>query len=1410
MIVILAIVFATVGSLWSVRRVKLDAIPDLSDPQVVIFTEWMGRSPTLVEDQVTYPIVSSLVAAPHVTDVRGFSMFGMSFVYVIFEEGTDPYWGRSRVLEYLNGIRGRLPVGADPTIGPDATGTGWVFQYALVDKSGQHALDELRTFQDFTLRYALGAVPGVAEVASVGGHQKQYQITVDPQKLKAYGVTLADVSRAVRDSNEDVGGRVLEMSGREYYVRGRGYVQGLGDLEKIVLKGVGPSGTPVRVGDVGHVRFGPDIRRGLLEWNGEGEAVGGIVVMRYGENALEVIDRVKAKINELKPSLPKGVEVEIAYDRSDLIDRSIATLKGALFEEILVVSVVITLFLLHIRSSLLPIITLPIAVALAFIPMYLLDIPSTIMSLGGIAIAIGATVDAEIVMIEAAHKKLEKPHTEEERHKLLAEAAKEVSPAIFFSLLIIAVAFLPVFTLNGQAGRLFKPMAYTKTFVMLASAILSITFAPALRDFLIRGKIYPEHRHPVSRAIIAVYKPFVYVALRKPKSTIGIGLLALMSAIPLYRKLGHEFMPPLNEGDVLYMPITMPNISIEEAKRQLQAQDRVLKSFPEVQAVFGKIGRAETATDPAPLTMVETTIRLKPEAQWRKVHVDRWWSKWPSLRSTAGRVWKDERPITWDELTSEMNKKMQFPGWTAAFTMPIKTRIDMQSTGVRTPIGVKVQGTSLDEIEKIGVALEKVIAPIPGTRSVIYERNQGGLYVDIVPRRDDLARYGLTIGDVERTIEAAVGGAPVSTTIEGRARFTINVRYPQDLRNDLDKLRRVLVPVGGGGGGGAPMGASMDGRTGAVYLDPPDDRILLAQAGGMGGMGGSSSSGPELPGAGGAGSGGGAMSDVPTGGGMSGMGGGGGLGLGSGSDPLVAPGGLALPTPSPLGGANGPSWVPLGQLADVKIVSGPPMVRDEDGLLVGYVFVDIDQASRDIGGYVNDAKQAVKDAMQKGELQLPPGYFLQWTGQYELMEQMAARMRIVVPLTLAIVILLLWFQFKNMVEVLIVLLSIPFALVGSVWLMWLLDYRISTAVWVGVIALVGLAAQTGIVMIVYIDHAYERRKAAGKIRDLDDIIWAHMEGTVLRVRPKLMTVSTMLVGLIPLLWATGSGADVMKRIAVPMIGGLITSAFLTREIIPVIYTYWRQEQVLWERLEPLDGTRLSRLRAACRTRRSSPSSWAQRRSSSRRCSPTWSCGRARESSSGRRPRPSRAAPLPPRKKTRITIKIRRRTRDALDRRFPRPRARPRRLRQEEGRTGRPARRLRRRRTGGRAPRHQGQAGRHQGRRGGLRPQGDQHQEGRGDDARLHPHDRGHLRDRGRLPRPQGEEGPAAEQAGGDRRAERRGEDLRVPVRDGDVQEQGDRRGVGTTAHGCATGLAVESRGARCYSTRGGLYGFCGS
>jgi Cu(I)/Ag(I) efflux system membrane protein CusA/SilA len=1155
MLVLFGVLVAFLGALYSIHRVKLDAIPDLSEPQVIVYTEWMGRSPTLVEDQITYPVVSSLVSAPHVADVRGFSMFGMSFVYVVFEEGTDVYWARSRVVEYMSSIRNRLPEGVNPVIGPDATGIGWVFQYTLVDKTGQHGLDELRTLQDFTLRYAIGSVPGVAEVASVGGYQKQYQVQVDPNRLRAYGVTLEDVIGAVRDSNNDVGGRILEFSGREYYVRGRGYIQDLGALERVAIRSSGPQGTPILVRDVGSVRYGPDIRRGLLEWNGEGEAVGAIVVMRYGENALDVIERVKKKIDELKPGLPAGVEVKVAYDRSDLIERSITTLKHALVEEAITVSLVLILFLLHFRSALLPILSLPIAVSLSFIPMYFLDIPSTIMSLGGIAIAIGATVDAEIVMIEASHKKLEHAGPNADRHKLLAEAAREVTPAIFFSLLIIAVAFLPVFTLTGQAGRLFKPLAYTKTFVMLFAAILSITFAPALRDLLIRGKIHPEAKHPVSRFIIRLYKPFVYVALRRPKSTVAIGLLAALSAVPLALKLGHEFMPPLNEGDVLYMPTTFPNISIEEAKRMLQMQDRILRGFPEVETVFGKMGRVESPTDPAPITMGETTVRLRPASQWRKVHHERWYSSWAPnwMKAVLRPLWPEEKTMTWEQLTAEMNRHLQVPGWTNAWTMPIKTRVDMLTTGVRTPIGIKIYGTDLAEIEKVGTSLEHLMAPIPGTRSVLYERNLGGLYLDIIPNRDALARYGLRVGDVERTIEAAIGGTPISVTIEGRNRFTINVRYPQDLRSDIDRLKRVLVPVG--------EGAPNQGMRGALETS---NQAMLAQNMPMEG-GGKAPSGPERP-------------RLPSGQErpMTDTG----MNMGAVPMPREAMPGQPMTSPPAAQGteANGRRFVPLGQLADIRIAGGPPMVRDEGGFLVGYVYVDIDQGQRDIGGYVKDAKKVVGDAMAKGDLKMPAGYFLKWTGQYELLEQMAARMKIVVPVTLIIIIVLLYLHFRNFIEVLIVLLSVPFALVGSVWLMWLLDYRLSTAVWVGIIALVGLAAQTGIVMIVYIDNAFHARKREGRVHDLADIIHAHMEGTVMRVRPKLMTVSTMLFGLIPLLWATGSGADVMKRIAAPMVGGLITSAFLTLEIIPVISTYWRQEELLWERLAEIDAPRLQKLR----------------------------------------------------------------------------------------------------------------------------------------------------------------------------------------------------------------------------------------
>ena len=1075
-LVILGAVFASIGAWMSIERTPLDAIPDLSDPQVIIYTEWMGRSPGLIEDQLTYPITTALLSAPKVTDVRGFSMFGMSFVHVLFDEGTDIYWARSRVLEYLSSLRGSLPDGVEPQLGPDATGVGWVFQYALVDRSGKHDLAELRTFQDYTLRYALAAVPGVAEVASVGGYQKQYQVTVDPNRLRAYGITLAEVGEAVRRSNGDVGGRILEMSGREYVVRGRGYLDSLADLEKVTVR-ASATGTPVLVRDIGTVSFGGDIRRGVAELNGEGEAVGGIVVMRQGENARGVIERVKERLAELQPSFPEGIEAVVVYDRSELIGEAVQTLTHTLLEEGLMVGLVILLFLLHFRSALVPILVLPLSVAVAFIPMRWLGISANLMSLGGIAIAIGAMVDGTIVLVESAHKKLEqeKPRTAAERIAVIIAAAKEVGPAIFFSLLVVTVSFLPVFALEGQPGRLFKPLAYTKTFAMFFSAVLAVTLAPALMVLLIKGKIRSEENHPISRFLIAIYKPFVFVALRNPKTTVAIGLAAVLSTLPLIPRLGSEFMPTMDEGDLLFMPTTFPNVSIEEVKGAMQQQNQILMGFPEVISVFGKAGRAETATDPAPLSMVETVARLKDRSEWRMVPRERWWSgRAPGFVAPALRlVWPDERRITTDELFAEMNQALALPGWTNALTMPIKTRIDMLNTGVRTAVGLKIFAGDLDQVEEAGLALEQLLSQVPGTRSAFYERSLGGLYVDIVPDRDALARYGLTIADVNDVIELAIGGEPITTTVEGRSRFGVSVRYPRDLRDDPERLREVLVPVTRverGGSGPLPL--------------PADTHFAGLENGGL-------------------------------------------------------------------------VHVPLGQLAEVKVVSGPPMIRDEGGMLAGYLFLDVDETQVDIGGYVRDAKALVAEARADGRIDLPTGTILKWTGQYELMERMTERMKVIVPITLVLIVLLLYLHFRNLIETLIVLISVPFAMVGSIWLLWLLDYRLSTAVYVGMIALVGLAAETGIVMMVYLDRAFEKRKAAGMIRNLDDIIWAHLEGTVMRVRPKLMTVATTALGLVPILWSTGAGADVMKRIAAPMVGGLITSVFLTLEIIPVIYTWWR-------------------------------------------------------------------------------------------------------------------------------------------------------------------------------------------------------------------------------------------------------------
>jgi Cu(I)/Ag(I) efflux system membrane protein CusA/SilA len=1050
-----ALAFAGVSA---ARSVKLDAIPDLSDPQVIVFTEWMGRSPTLVEDQVTYPLVTGLLGARRVVDVRAQTMFGMSFVYVVFEEGTDLYEARARVSELLSTLRARLPPDAVPRLGPDASGIGWVYQYALMDDSNRRDLGELRALHDTTVRYALAGVAGVSEVASCGGFEPQWQVLVDPARLRARGLTLAEVVDVVRRSNREVGGRVLEASQREYFIRGRGILGSPEELSRVVLHS-GDGGTPVRLSDVARVQVGAELRRGAAELDGRGEVVSGVVVMRHGENAREVIRRVEVRVQELRRALPPGVRLLPVYDRSALIERAIETLRGALAEEMLVVALVIVLFLLHLRSALLPIISLPLAVLAAFIPMALWDIPATIMSLGGIAIAIGATVDAEIVMVEAAHKKLEGAPPdlpEAERSRLLAEAAREVTPAIFFSLLIIAVSFLPVFGLNGQAGRLFRPLAFTKTFVMLSAALLSVTVAPALRDLLLRGQVHPESRHPVSRAIRAVYEPFVHVALRNPGTTVLLGVFALVSALPLVGRLGSEFMPPLDEGDLLYMPTTLPNVSIEEARRMLQRQDAVLASIPEVEHVLGKVGRAETPTDPAPLSMVETVVKLRPRAQWGTRYERRWYVGWtpPSWRPLLNRLWPEFRPKTREELVDEIDARMRFPGWTNAWTQPIRNRVDMLTTGIRTPLGIKVQGSELAAIERVGTRLEGALHTVPGTRSVLFERQEGGAYLDVTPDREALARHGLQADVVLDAVETALGGATVTTVIDGRRRYGVTVRYPEADRTSAERIRALLLPRGGDRGD-----------------------------------------------------------------------------------------------------------VPLGSVATVRVTAGPPMVRDEGGLLTGYVYVDVD-GSRDLGSYVADARRVATAALPPGA-----GVGLRWAGQYELLEAMEARMKVLIPLALALVVLLLYLQFRNLTEVLIVLLSVPFALVGSVWALFLLGYHLSTAVWVGLIALVGLAAQTGVVMIVYIDHAYERRLRAGKIRSLEDIIDAHAEGTIQRVRPKLMTVGTMLMGLVPLLWAEGSGADVMKRIAAPMVGGLVTSAFLTLEIIPVIYTYWRNEQRVWTALE---------------------------------------------------------------------------------------------------------------------------------------------------------------------------------------------------------------------------------------------------
>ena len=1018
-LVLLATLIIIGAGVYAVVKTPLDALPDLSDVQVIVYTEFPGQAPQVVEDQVTYPLTTALLSVPNSKVVRGFSFFGASFVYVIFEDGTDIYWARSRVLEYLNFASKSLPAGVTPALGPDATGVGWVYQYALT--SARHTLAELRTLQDWFVRYQLTKAEGVSEIASIGGFVQQYQVTVDPQKLQAYDIPLSRISDVIRTSNADVGGRIVEMSETEYMVRGRGYLRGAADIEKLVLKAAG--GVPVLLRDVARVELGPDERRGVVELNGEGEVVGGIAVARYGENAMNVIDNLKAKIEEIRPGLPEGVEIEPVYDRSDLIQRAVDNLKVTLLEESIIVALVCIVFLLHVRSALVAILMLPVGILIAFIVMRWLGLNSNIMSLGGIAIAIGAMVDAAIVMIENAHKHLERASPDKPRAEVIIEACREVGPALFFSLLIITVSFLPVFTLESQEGRMFSPLAFTKTFAMAGAALLSVTLVPVLMLLFVRGRIIPEHKNPVNRFLIWIYRPIIHIALRWKVTTILVALVVLGVSILPARQLGSEFMPRLNEGTLLYMPASLPGMSITKAAELMQAQDRIIKSFPEVASVFGKAGRAATATDPAPIEMFETVVNLKPEEHWR-----------PGM--------------TMDKLIAEMDEALRFPGVANSWTMPIQGRLDMLSTGIRTPIGIKVFGMDLAGIERLATQIETVVQAVPGTTSAFAERITGGFYLDIAPDYDALARYGLTVGEVQMVIATALGGERVTTTVEGRERFGVSVRYPRELRSDPQRIAtEVLVPTPGG------------------------------------------------------------------------------------------------------------AQIPLGQLTDISVSKGAPSIRTENALLSAYIYVDI--RGRDIGSYVREAQQAVND-----QVTFPPGYYVTWSGQFEYMERAAERLKIVVPLTLVLIFLLLYLNFRRLTETLIVMLSVPFSLVGGIWLMWALGYNFSVAVAVGFIALAGVAAETGVIMLIYLDHALAERRAereaAGEQLTVADLYQAVITGAVERVRPKMMTVVAIMAGLLPIMWGTGTGSEVMRRIAAPMVGGMISSTVLTLVVIPAIYMLVKQ------------------------------------------------------------------------------------------------------------------------------------------------------------------------------------------------------------------------------------------------------------
>jgi Cu(I)/Ag(I) efflux system membrane protein CusA/SilA len=1020
--------FAIGAGIYALKQTPLDAIPDLSDAQVIVYTDWEGRSPDLVEDQVTYPISTAFIAAPKVKFVRGESMFGKSFVYVIFQDGTDIYWARSRVIEYLNSIRGTLPEGVNPTIGPDATGVGWVYEYALVDDSGKLDLAQLRSVQDWNLRYALESVKGVAEVAPVGGFVKEYQIDLDPNALLAHGIPLSEVVKQVKSSNGDVGGKTFEVATTEYFVRGRGYFKGIADIENVVLKV--ENGTPVYVKNIGQVHLGGALRRGVAELDGKGEVVGGIVVMRYGENALNVIDGVKRKIDNIKSSLPVGVRIVPTYDRSELIHSSISTLREKLIEECVIVALVCFVFLWHVRSALVAIITLPIAILASFIPMWHSHLTSNIMSLGGIAIAIGAMIDAAIIMVENAHKALEQFREEHgrepnngERIEVIIAAAKTVGRPLFFSLLVITVSFLPVFSLTAQEGRLFKPLAFTKTFSMFFAAMLAITLAPVLMTLLIRGKIALETKNPLNRFLISVYEPALNFVLRfRGLVLLGALLLLLLTIFP-FARLGKEFMPPLNEGTLLYMPTAVPGMSITEATKILQIQDRQLKKFPQVTTVFGKAGQAETSTDPAPLSMFETIVSLKPFYQW-------------------------PRGMTWEKFLGELNMNLRTPGMANIFWMPIQTRTEMLTTGFRSALGIKVFGPDLQGIENLAVQIEKAIVDLPDTRSAFAERTTGGYFLDFDANREAAARYGLTAGDVNDVIETAIGGKTITTTVEKRERYPVRARYAPDFRQDLDSLKRVLIPT--------PTGAQ----------------------------------------------------------------------------------------------------IPISLVADINYRTGPPSIRNENGQLVGFVLVD--PATSDIDGYVRHASNRIAERVK-----FPAGYHIEWAGQFQYIKQAEARLKIVVPLTLLIIFLLIYFNTRSVVKTCIVLLAVPFSLIGAFWLLWLLGYHMSVAVWVGLLALAGLDAETGVVMLLYLDHAWEKFRAEGRMKSMVDLRAAIHEGAVQRLRPKIMTACAILFGLLPIMWSpiTQTGADVMKRIATPMIGGIITSALLELLIYPIIYLVWRRRDL---------------------------------------------------------------------------------------------------------------------------------------------------------------------------------------------------------------------------------------------------------